>query len=86
VSLEAMDGPMARIQGTDAVKAKSEWWYANHTVHSSTAEGPFVNGDQFAVQFSMDITDKATGKRVQMKEVGLYTVNNGKIVEEKFMY
>jgi ketosteroid isomerase-like protein len=86
VSIEAMDGPMARVQGTAAVKAKSDWWYGAHEVHSATAEGPYVNGDQFSVIFAMDITQKETGNRMQMQEVGLYTVKNGKIVEEKFMY
>lgn len=86
VSIEAMDGPMARIQGTAAVKAKSEWWYANHEVHSVTTEGPFVNGDQFAVVFDMDLTTKATGQRTKGREVGVYTMKDGKIVEEKFYY
>jgi hypothetical protein len=86
VSVEAMDGPMARIQGTAAVKAKAEWWYANHTVHSVTTEGPYVNGDQFTVRFRMDLTTNATGVRSQGDEIGLYTVKNGKIVEEKFFY
>jgi ketosteroid isomerase-like protein len=86
VSLEAMDGPMARIQGTAAVKAKSDWWYGAHTVHNVTTEGPYVNGEQFALVFDMDITAKETGVRMQMKEVGLYTVKDGKVVEERFMY
>jgi ketosteroid isomerase-like protein len=86
VSVEAMDGPMARVEGADAVQKKSEWWYANNTVHSVTTEGPYVNGDQFSVRFAMDITDKATGNRMQMQEVGLYTVKNGKIAEERFFY
>jgi ketosteroid isomerase-like protein len=86
VSLEAMDGPMARVEGAEAVQKKGEWWYANHTVHSVTAEGPWVNGDQFAVRFSMDVTPKETGKRMQGQEIGLYTVKNGKIVEERFYY
>jgi ketosteroid isomerase-like protein len=86
VSIEAMEGPMARIQGTAAVKAKGEWWYANHEVHKVEAEGPFINGDQFMVVFDMDITVKETGKRMQAKEVGLYTMKDGKIVEEKFYY
>ncbi|WP_348629610.1 SnoaL-like domain-containing protein [Mesorhizobium sp. WSM1497] len=33
-----------------------------------------------------DITPKATGERVTMDEVGLYTVKNGKITEERFYY
>jgi ketosteroid isomerase-like protein len=86
VSLEAMDGPMARVQGTAAVKAKSDWWYSAHEIHSASAEGPYVNGDQFAVIFNMDVTAKETGHRMAMQEVGLYTVHNGKIVEEKFLY
>ncbi len=86
VSLEAMEGPMAVCKGRDAVKAKSDWWYANHEIHSVTSEGPFVNGSQFAVRFEMDVTTKESGERVQMAEVGLYTVKDGKIVEERFFY
>lgn len=85
-SVEAMDGPMADIRGTEAVKAKGDWWSANHTVHDATAAGPYVNGDQFVVRFSIDVTPKETGQRVQMEEAGLYTVKNGKIVEERFFY
>jgi ketosteroid isomerase-like protein len=86
ISLEAMDGPMARVEGTAAVKAKSDWWYGAHEIHSATAEGPYVNGDQFSVIFNMDVTVKETGQRMQMQEVGLYTLKDGKIVEEKFLY
>lgn len=86
VSVEAMDGPMARLQGTEALKAKSEWWYANHEIHSAESFGPFVNGDQFVVRFVMDVTKKDTGERIQMEEAGLYTVKDGKIVEERFFY
>ncbi len=86
VSIEAMDGPMARIQGMDAVKAKGEWWYANHEIHAASAAGPYMNGDQFIVRFSIDVTMKQTGQRMQMEEAGLYTVRDGKIVEERFFY
>jgi SnoaL-like domain len=86
VSLEAMDGPMARVQGTAAVKAKSDWWYGAHEVHSFSLEGPYVNGDQFAIQFHIDVTNRASGERIQMTELGLYTVKDSKVVEEKFLY
>lgn len=86
VSLEAMSGPMARVEGAAAVQKKAEWWYANHTVHSIATEGPYVNGNQFAVRFTMDITEKASGKRHKGLEIGVYTVKNGKIVEERFYY
>ncbi|MBX9699967.1 MAG: nuclear transport factor 2 family protein [Acetobacteraceae bacterium] len=86
VSIEQMDGPMARLEGRAAIAAKGEWWVANHEVHAMETEGPYVNGDQFALHFAMDVTPKETGERMQMREVGLYTVRNGKVVEERFFY
>lgn len=85
VSLEAMDGDMARVQGRAAVEAKGAWWYANNEVHGVKVEGPYVNGNQFVVRFTMDITPK-DGARMSMDEAGLYTVQDGKITEEKFYY
>ena len=79
VSLEA-GGPMAETRGKAAVKAKGEWWVANHEVHGGTVEGPYPNGNQFAVRFNFDVTVKASGQRIQMDEIALYTVQAGKIV------
>ena len=86
VSLEPMEGPMARLQGKEAVGKKGEWWYANHEIHSATTEGPFVHGDLFALHFALDVTAKESGLRMQMKEIGLYTVRDGKVVEERFLF
>lgn len=86
VSYENMDGPMAVCRGKDAVKQKGEWWVANHEVHEMTADGPYFNGDQFVVNFYVDVTVKESGERRKMNEFGLYTVENGKIVEERFFY
>lgn len=86
VSREAMEGPMAEMRGRAAVKGKGEWWYANHEIHSVTTEGPFLHGDQFALRFEMDVTAKQTGQRTHMAEIGLYTVKDGKVVEERFFY
>ena len=85
VSIEAMDGPMAKVTGRAAVEAKGAWWYANNEIHSVKVEGPYVNGDQFTVRFTMDVTPK-DGQRVTMDEHGLYTLQDGKIVEERFFY
>ena len=73
-------------RGKAAARAKGEWWSGAHDIHSVDVAGPFVNGDQFAVRFSMDITAKQSGQRMQMDEVGLYTVKDGKVVEERFFY
>ena len=85
-SLEPMDGPGAVCENREAVIAKGEWWYGAHEVHSVVTHGPYVHGDQFALRFEMDVTVKESGERMQMDEVGLYTVKDGKVVEERFFY
>jgi SnoaL-like domain len=91
VSVEAMgnEAMPAVMEGLAAVRGKNEWWIANHEVHSATVEGPYPNGDRFAVIFEFEVTPKAgpqSGKRTKMKEVALYTAQDGKIVREEFFY
>lgn len=89
VSVEAMDMPnMPREQkGIGACFAKEKWWNENNTVHGGNVEGPFPNGDKFAVRFTYDITSKQNNQRTKMDEIAVYTVGkNGKIVREEFFY
>lgn len=85
VSKEPMPGEMAEIKGRSAVEAKGVWWYANHEIHGVKVEGPYVHGQQFVVRFNLDVTPKG-GKRMSMDEVGLYTTQGDKIVEERFFF
>ena len=88
VSVEAMDMPgMGQTQrGIQAITGKTKWWYENHEVHGGEVSDPYPNGNQFIVQFKFDVTPKHTGQRMTMDEVGLYTVDKGKIVKEEFFY
>ena len=86
VSIEAMGGPMARVEGKDAAMGKSAWWYGAHEVHATTTDGPYINGNQIAIRWTMDITNKESGVRMAMDEVALYTIKDGKIAEERFFY
>ena len=88
VSVEAMamPGMQQEVKGLAAIKGKGEWWMANHEVHAAKITGPWPHGDRFIVGFNYDVTNKPSGKRMQMDEVGLYTVKNGKIVREEFFY
>ena len=60
VSMEAgaPPGQSRESKGLAAVKAKGEWWAANHEVHSTKVEGPLVAGSHFAVTFKLDVTFK----------------------------
>lgn len=88
VSLEGFDMPHMprRVEGLAAVKKKGEWWESAHEIHGCEVGEPFASADKFACTFLMDVTDKATGKRMKMSEVAVYTVRDGKIVHEEFLY
>lgn len=73
-------------EGIDAVLKKAEWWYGTFEVHSSQVSDPLVADSFFAVTYSMDTTERATGKREQMTELAVYEVRDGKIVKEQFFY
>ena len=48
--------------------------------------GPFVSPERFAVHYTFDWTRKANGERVQLDEVAVYTVVDGRIAREEFLY
>lgn len=86
-SIEAFDGPGGRVTtGRDGIKAKHVWWDESFEVHGGDVSDPWINGDSFSVIFEMDVTEKATGERSQMKEVAIYQVKDDKIVSETFYY
>lgn len=88
VSVEAADMPglPRELRGLEAIEAKGNWWRANNELHSAKVEGPYPNGDRFAIHFTYDVTPKSSGKRMQIDEVALYTVKDDKIVREEFFY
>jgi ketosteroid isomerase-like protein len=86
VEAAAMPGMDRVVKGLDAIRAKSKVWSENHVVHSAEAIGPFPNENRFAVRFTFDVTNKPSGRRMKMDEIGLFTIENGKIAREEFFY
>jgi ketosteroid isomerase-like protein len=88
VSVEAgaPPGQDRTAKGLDAIRAKSKRWQQDHTVHKAEIFGPYPHDDRFAIRFVYDVTNKPSGKRFSMDEVGLFTVLNGKIIKEEFFY
>jgi hypothetical protein len=85
----SVEGDGKETVGQHPVIKKSEDWVSDKTFHGETVAGPFFNGanpDQFTVYFTLDITPKATGKRVTREEVAIYSVKNDRIVREQFFY
>src|SRR3984957_1843090 len=81
VSIEAAAPPGGdrTTKGLEAIHGKSNWWREKNTVHKAEVFGPYPHDDRFAVRFLYDVTNKPSGKRFTMDEVGLFTVANGKI-------
>lgn len=86
VEAQAMPGMEQEIKGLAAIKAKGAWWMANHEVHSAVVTGPWPHGDRFIVGFAYDVTNKPSAQRMQLDEMALCTVKDGKIVREEFFY
>src|SRR5688572_26099394 len=86
----SVEGDGQETGGQQPVIKKSQDWGSDKTFHGETVAGPFYNGanpDQFAVYFTLDVTPKATGKRITLDEVAIYTVNgDDKITREQFFY
>lgn len=84
--VESIEGMGMLWRGRKAMEAKCEDWMSKHQVHGLRVEGPFVGASGFAVHMTMDVEEKQTGKRFSMTEVGVYTVEGGRVVREEFMY
>ena len=88
VSVEAMTPPggTRETSGLEGVIGKGKWWAENHEIHSASVEGPMVAGSHFCVRFTLDVTFKPSGNRMQMDELGIYQVKDGKVSREEFFY
>jgi ketosteroid isomerase-like protein len=82
----APPGMQQEMKGLPALRGKGDWWRNNHEIHSASVTGPWPHGNRFVVGFQYDVTNKPSGRRMKMDEVGLYTIENGKIVREEFFY
>ena len=89
-NIVSVEGDGKETAGQQPVIKKSEDWVSDKTFNGETVAGPFFNGanpDQFEVYFTLDVTPKATGKRITLEEVAVYTVNkDDKITREQFFY
>jgi len=83
-SEEAPGSDWPPAKGMKELREKGKKW--NETVEAmhggSTAE-PVVAGNYFTCYMTMDFTRK-DGLRINMEEIGVYKVKNGRIVSEQF--
>lgn len=87
VSIEPGNQPgLHSAEGLAAIKAKgTEFAESVEAMHGGFSNPPIVSGNHFAVVMGMDVTFKGA-PRMQMDEVAVYQVADGKIVKEQFFY
>jgi ketosteroid isomerase-like protein len=86
VSIEPYGTPdfAQETKGLDAILEKGKkWGEMVKEMHGGEVSEPLLADNSFAVTISMDVTMK-DGKRMDMKELCIYHVKDGKIVSEQF--
>ncbi len=86
VSIEPHASPAfeKETKGLKAIKKKGEKWNAMVAeMHGMEVSAPVVAGNSFACTIHMDVTMKEGGK-MNMTELCVYEVKDGKIVSENF--
>ena len=79
-------GALGNVKGLDAIREKGRQFNAGiEAVHGSSVGDPVVVGNWFSLALTMDATFKQRG-RVNMEEICVYQVRDGKIVREQFFY
>lgn len=83
----SIEGNGERFEGMAAIRKKNEEWMKQHTVHSCEAQGPHCGPDFAAITFEIDLEpNDGSWPRTTMKEIGLYKIAGGKVVEERFLF
>ena len=71
-------------EGIEAVLHKGDLWESAFETRRVEVEAPFVDGDKFAVVYTLDLAHRGTGETAEVRELALYTVREGRIVREEF--
>ncbi len=82
----AAHAPAKSAKGIDAVTKKG-MAFADmiEARHGGSVSEPIVEGGHFTIGWQMDVTMKGMG-RVNLEEICVYKVKDGKIVREEFFY
>ncbi len=86
VAIEPAHSQAPETSGLSALLEKYEQFGAAiDTVHGGFVSDPLVANNFFSVTMGMDLTMK-DGNRMNMEEVCVYEVQDGKIVKEQFFF
>jgi hypothetical protein len=73
-----------QVRGMEGLRKKGQWLSRDFEVHNIKASAPLVADNWFSVKFEIDTTDKKSGERSTLSEIGVYKVANSKITQEHY--
>ena len=77
---------LANAKGMDAIREKGRAFNATiEKMHGGWCSDAVVGGNYFSVAMGMDVTMKGAG-RMNLDEICVYEVKDGKIIKEEFFY
>src|ERR1044072_2784600 len=79
---EGNTSEIGRVKGMEGLGKKGQGLSQLFEVHDIKASAPLVADNWFSIKFEIDTTDKRTGNRSILSEIGVYKVEDGKIVKE----
>jgi SnoaL-like protein len=81
---EGNTSEIGTVKGMDGLKKKGQGLSRDFEVHNIKASAPVVADNWFSIKFEIDTTNKKSGKRSTLSEIGMYKVEDGKIVKEHY--
>ena len=85
-SIEPAKSNWQSVQGLDKIREKAKQWTdAVQEMHGGYTNAPIVAGNFFSCAMGMDVTMKGQ-PRMQVDEIAVYEVQDGKIVLEQFFF
>ena len=80
------EGALGNAQGLPAIREKGRRWRESiEAIHAAEMSDPLIAGHWFSVSSRIDATYKGMG-RMDMREIAVYRVRDGKVVHEQFFY
>ncbi|MCB9285320.1 MAG: nuclear transport factor 2 family protein [Lewinellaceae bacterium] len=86
LAIEPAHSQLPEARGVEAIREKGRQFNEGmQEMHGGYTSDPLVAGNYITLTMGMDVTMK-DGNRMQMDEVVVYELQDGKIVKEQFFY
>ena len=86
ISIEPENTPTPLVSGLAAIIQKGDHFQQAFTFHGNTVSDPLISGNYFTVHLVSDVTQRESGHRMNLDELVVYRVRDGKVISEQFFY